>query len=535
MLTEAKHPWWKDAIIYQIYPRSFQDSNDDGIGDLQGIRSRLDYLEDLGITAIWLSPIYPSPMADFGYDVADYTDIHPIFGTIDDFLELLRDVHQRGMKLILDFVPNHTSHQHPWFLESRSSRENPKRDWYIWKDPKPDGSPPNNWVSFFGGSAWEWDEKTAQYYLHLFLKEQPDLNWRNPEVVQAMLDMLRFWLERGVDGFRVDVIWLLIKDALFRDEPPNPEWTPDKPINRSLIHNRTQNQPETHELIRKFRAVLDEYGERLLVGEIALPYDQLAHYHGENLDECHLPFNFGLIFIPFLAPAIRKLIDEYEASLPPGGWPNWVLGNHDQDRIATEGRAGKANSRLAQMLLLTIRGTPTMYYGDEIGMPNVEIPFEKVQDPMALNEPGVARSRDLERTPMQWDATSYAGFSTVETWLPVADDYALRNVAIQQADPHSFLNLVKSIINIRKTSLALTRGTYESIPAGDDVIAYLRSEGEEKVLVVLNFSSQGKSLDLATAGGKGRIVLSTQMDRDEIVPLETLKIRPHEGIIIRLT
>jgi alpha-glucosidase len=533
MTTTDEHPWWETGVIYQIYPRSFQDSNGDGIGDLQGIQSRLPYLQDLGITAIWLSPIYPSPMVDFGYDVSDYTDIHPMFGTMDDFMDLLEEVHQRGMKLILDFVPNHTSDQHPWFLESRSSRENPKRDWYIWKDPKPDGSPPNNWQSYFGGgSAWEWDEHTGQYYLRLFTKAQPDLNWRNPEVVHNMLDALRFWLERGVDGLRVDVIALIIKDAQFRDEPPPSDHGSVGEFEILQSRIRTEDQPEVHEFIRQIRGVLDEYDNRVLIGELWYPYQKLAAYYGKDLDECHLPFNFGLLGSPFTSQAVSKLARAYENALPKGAWPNWVLGNHDWDRIASACRAGEANARLAQMLLLTLRGTPTMYYGDELGMPNVEIPPEKFQDPMAA---GVGRSRDLERTPMQWDDTLYAGFSTTEPWLPVAVDYASRNVKMQKADSHSILQMVKQIIKIRQESPALNHGGYVPIDVFQrDVIAYLRTGEGENILVVLNFSDMEKTVNMAANSQNGQILLSTHLDRTGKTLLNTLKIRGHEGFIIRV-
>jgi alpha-glucosidase len=531
----VKQPWWESGIIYQIYPRSFQDSNNDGIGDLRGIRSRLSYLQDLGITAIWLSPIYPSPMVDFGYDVSNYTGIDPLFGTLQDFREFLEDAQQRGMKVILDFVPNHTSDQHRWFLESRSGRENPRRDWYIWKEPKSDGSPPNNWVSYFGGSAWEWDEQTEQYYLHLFTKEQPDLNWRNPEVIHAMLNVLRFWLELGVDGFRGDVISLIIKDASFRDDTVNPEWTPSQPIIRSTLHDRSQHQPESHDLIRKMRAVLEEYGDRVLIGEIYLPYERLMSYYGDNLDECHLPYNFGLLTCPFQAESIIALVNEYEGLLPKGAWPNWVLGNHDKDRIASENRAGEANARLAQMLLLTLRGTPTMYYGDELGMPNGDIPPEKFQDPAALNEPGIGQSRDLARTPMQWDETAYAGFSQVDSWLPVSRDFGSRNVASQEATPRSFLQMVKQLIAIRQSSPALSHGHYSPVPVGiPDVMAYLRIQGEVKILVVLNFSDEEKIVDLSSTAGNGKVMLSTTMDRNGDLPLQTLKLRQHEGLMIQL-
>ena len=354
--------WWQTGVIYQIYPRSFQDSNGDGIGDLNGIAARLDDLVALGVDAVWISPIYPSPMADFGYDVADYTGIDPRFGTLADFDRLLEAAHARGLKVLLDFVPNHTSSQHPWFLESRSSRENPKRDWYLWRDPAPDGGPPNNWISDFGGSAWEWDEATGQYYYHAFLKEQPDLNWRNPEVVEAMLAVLRFWFDRGVDGFRIDVLWHMVKHADFPDNPPNPAYTPAMGEMNRVLQLHSTDQQEVHGIAAAMREVADQYPGRVLIGEIYLPVERLVDYYGRDRPEVHLPFNFQLIGAPWEARTLAKLIADYEAALPAGGWPNWVLGNHDRPRAAT--RFGPEQARVAAMLLLTLRGTPTIYYGD---------------------------------------------------------------------------------------------------------------------------------------------------------------------------
>jgi alpha-glucosidase len=392
--------WWKTAVIYQIYPRSFQDSNGDGIGDLNGIRRGLAYLSALGVDAIWISPFYPSPMADFGYDVADYCDVDPLFGTLPDCQRLIAKAHALGLKVILDFVPNHTSDQHPWFIESRSSRQSPKRDWYIWRNARPGGGPPNNWVSHFGGSAWEWDEASGQYYYHAYLKEQPDLNWRNPEVRSAMYDVLRFWLELGVDGFRVDVIWHLMKDAEFRDNLPNLDYRQGRPeIDRWLpIHSADQSQ--VHEVIEEMRAVIDAYPHRVLIGEIYLPLDRLMQYYGRDLKGAHLPFNFQLLQAPWKADAIARLVEDYEAALPDGAWPNWVLGNHDRPRIAT--RVGPEQAKVAAVLLLTLRGTPTLYYGDEIGVADVPIPPDQIRDPWALREPGIGAGRDAVRTPMQW-------------------------------------------------------------------------------------------------------------------------------------
>ena len=398
-------PWWQTALLYQVYPRSFADADGDGIGDLRGIASRLDYIADLGADAIWLSPIFRSPMADFGYDVADYCDVDPLFGSLDDLDRLIADAHARGLKVILDFVPNHSSDEHPWFVESRSSRTSPKRDWYVWRDALPDGSAPNNWVSFFGGSTWEWDEETEQYYLHLFDRKQPDLNWRNPEVRAAMYDVMRFWLDRGVDGFRIDVLWLLIKHAEFVDNPPAEPMRDDETEWTRYDRPAFEDRPETHEIVREMRALADAYDDRVLIGEIYLPLARLVTYYGETLDGIHLPFNFSLVTMgSWDAGTIRRLVDAYEAALPEGGWPNWVLGNHDMPRVAT--RSGPA-ARLAQMLLLTLRGTATAYYGDELGMEDVPIAPELAVDPQAA----VGRNRDPVRTPMQWDDGPNAGFA----------------------------------------------------------------------------------------------------------------------------
>ena len=532
----SKALWWQTGIIYQIYPRSFQDSNGDGVGDLPGILARLDYVVSLGVDAVWLSPIFPSPMADFGYDIADYTGIHPLFGTLADFDRLLAEAHRRGLKVILDLVPNHTSDQHPWFLESRAARDNPKRDWYIWRDPAPDGGRPNNWLSFFGGPAWTYDEATGQYYLHQFLSEQPELNYRNPAVLQAMLDVMRFWLDRGVDGFRVDVIWLMAKDPLFRDEPPNPDYRPGQPIHDSLVHLYTADLPEVHDLVRAMRGVLDEYDERMMVGEIYLPYDRLAQYYGPSLEECHLPFNFRLISSQWEAGTIRALVNSYEASLPSAGWPNWVLGNHDQSRIAS--RVGRDQARVAAMLLLTLRGTPTCYYGDEIGMLDVAIPYAKMRDPQGLNQPDVVgASRDPERTPMQWDAGPNAGFCPpgVEPWLPLADDYAAVNVAAQDGDPRSMLSLFRQLTALRRALPALSVGQYRAVDAGTpQVVAYERAAGAERYLVALNFSAEPEFVVLDTDAVQAEVVLSTHLDRTGVEALTNLQLRANEGIVLRL-
>ena len=362
-------PWWQTGVIYQIYPRSFQDSNGDGIGDLAGIVQRLPYLTELGVDAIWLSPIFRSPMADFGYDISDYTDIDPLFGSLEDFDALLAAAHAQGLRVILDLVPNHTSDQHPWFKQSRASTRSSRRDWYIWRDPAENGGPPNNWPSVFDGSAWEYDCATGQYYYHAFLAAQPDLNWRNADVRSAIYEVMRFWLRRGVDGFRVDVIWHLIKDEHFRDNPPNPNFREGDPPHHCVVPLYTADRPEVHDIIAEMRRVTDEFTDRVLIGEIYLPLERLVAYYGRDLSGVHLPFNFSLLSTSWRAPAIARLINEYEAALPSGGWPNWVLGNHDQARIAS--RVGHDQAKIAAMLLLTLRGTPTIYYGDEIGMNQV--------------------------------------------------------------------------------------------------------------------------------------------------------------------
>src|SRR5690349_22151776 len=421
------HSWWQTGVIYQIYPRSFLDGNGDGVGDLAGMVRKLDYLAWLGVDALWLSPIYPSPMADFGYDVADFTAIDPIFGSLADFDALLAAAHGRGIKVIVDYVPNHSSDRHPWFQESRRSRQSPKRDWYIWRDPGPDGRPPNNWLSEFDGPAWTLDPVTRQYYLHSYLREQPDLNWRNPGLKTAMEDALRFWLDRGVDGFRLDALHHVIKDELFRDDPANPNYRPGMAPIQKLQRLYTVDRPEVHEVIAGLRRIADSYGDKLLIGENHLPLERLMRYYGAGLKGLHLPYNFSLLRASWTPARLKPLIDNYNAALPSGAWPNWVLGNHDVPRVAS--RIGPRLARLAALLLVTLRGTPTIYYGDEIGMENVTIPPDRVQDPFEKNVPGLGLGRDPERTPMRWSAEPGAGFTTGAPWLPLGDDLATSNVA----------------------------------------------------------------------------------------------------------
>jgi alpha-glucosidase len=524
--------WWHHGTIYQIYPRSFQDSNDDGIGDLEGIRRRLPYLKDLGVDAVWLSPIFQSPMADFGYDIADYEAIDPIFGDMAAFDRLLEEAHALDLKLLLDFVPNHTSDAHQWFAESRSSRDNPKRDWYIWRDAAADGGPPNNWVSNFGGSAWAWDDHTKQYYYHAFLKEQPDLNWRNPEVRRAMFDTLRFWLDKGVDGFRVDVIWHLIKDEAFRDNPVNPAYRPGQPDIERFLQVHSTDQEHVHDVIAEMRAVIDEYPERLLIGEIYLPVDRLMAYYGRDNRGVHLPFNFQLIQAPWHAQTVADLIRDYEAALPEGGWPNWVLSNHDQPRIAA--RVGDAQARIAAMLLLTLRGTPTLYYGDELPIGKVEIPLDRIQDPWAKNEPDASFKRDSARTPMQWDGSDHAGFSSIEPWLPQTDDCSSRNVAVQADEPHSMLAFTRTLLTLRRDEPVLQSGSYKPLFVEQSVMAFQRqSDDEDSLVVILNFSNEAVEVTLPEHLHGGTVVTAAKSAGVPGIVEQTLRLDGDQGLVIR--
>ena len=510
--------WWQRGIIYEIYPRSFQDSNGDGIGDLEGIRQRLDYLVSLGVDAIWISPIYPSPMADFGYDVADYCNIDPLFGTLADFDRLLAETHQRGLKMILDFVPNHTSDQHPWFLESRSSRTSPKRDWYLWRDQ------PNNWLSNFGGSGWQWDQKTGQYYYHSFLKEQPDLNWRNPEVHTAMFNALGFWLDRGVDGFRVDVMWLMIKDDQFRDNPPNPDFRPGSLESHRLVPLYTSNRPEVHKVVEEMRDVIDEYRDRVLIGEIYLPVQQLVTYYGRDGKGANLPFNFQLLQCTWKADALAKILSDYEAALPAGAWPNWVLGNHDNSRIAT--RVGTEQVRVAAMLLLTLPGTLTLYYGEELGMTDVPIAPDQVQDPAEKNEPGIGAGRDPERTPMPWDTSAQAGFTTSsQPWLPLGPDHSSHNVAVSDTDLSSVLHLYRRLIRLRRTHPVLVSGSLRAIVADGDLLRYERTGGNLRLVVLLNLGSS----KITAASPAGHALLSTDPSRVDSPTTNSIELAANEA------
>jgi alpha-glucosidase len=524
---ELNAKWWQTGIVYQIYPRSFQDSNGDGIGDLEGIRRRLGHLVDLGIDAVWISPIFPSPMRDFGYDVSDYRDIDPMFGSLADFDSLVVATHAVGLKVILDLVPNHTSDRHPWFQRSRSSRRSGTRDWYVWRDPRPNGSPPNNWESEFGGPAWTFDELTGQYYYHAFLKEQPDLNWRNPAVGDAMCEVLRFWLERGVDGFRVDAIHHLIEDEQLRDNPVNPAWRPGMAPKKRLVQTRTIDQPETHAAIKRMRGIVDAYPERVMIGEAYLPIDRLMAYYGVDLGGFHLPFNFHLISTPWRADALAGLITAYETALPAGGWPNWVLGNHDRSRVAS--RLGPAQARVAAMLLLTLRGTPTIYQGEEIGMADVAIPAALARDPWGKNVPGFGLGRDPERTPIPWGFGRNAGFTTGEPWLPLGAD--TENVEAQANDPRSMLSLYRALIRLRRRDDIFMLGSCRPVAATPHVLALERRHGDQAISIVLNLTAEPRELSLR--GARRETLLSTHLDDPGDVSGDRVHLRSDEGLVLR--
>jgi alpha-glucosidase len=512
--------WWRDGVIYQIYPRSFADSNGDGLGDLPGIISRLDYLADLGIDALWLSPIYPSPDKDFGYDVSDYSNIDPRYGTLADFDQLVAGVHARGLRLILDMVMNHTSDKHVWFQESRSSRDNPKRDWYIWKDR------PNNWPASFGGKAWEFDAATGQYYLHLFTKEQPDVNWRNPAVRQAQLEAFRFWLDRGVDGFRLDVFNAYFKHPGFPDNPPKFGL---RGFDRQR-HIYDMGQPEMLPLLNDLRALLDSYPERYSVGETYLATPQkTVSYCGP--DKLHAAFSFDFtsneLFFPWNPGWIKGQIVRRELTFNTAGiWPTTVMSNHDLPRAASRYAKGgqDAQARIAMALLLTLRGTPFLYYGEEIGMCDITLCRSEILDPPGRRYWPIYKGRDGCRSPMQWDNGVQAGFSTARPWLPVNPDFLHRNVLAQQADPHSLFHFTKKLLALRKKYPALRRGDYLPLETGPGTLAYLRSMPEQSVLVAINF--KGRLAEFAPQPGKWQMLFSSQVDStDPIANLAPYEVR----------
>ena len=464
--------WWRRGVIYEIYPRSFQDSDGDGVGDLRGIAARLPYLRELGVDGIWLTPIYPSPQRDFGYDITDHCDVDPQYGTLDDFDALVERAHEQDLRVILDYVPNHTSDLHPWF------REHPER--YLWHD----GPPPNNWISVFGGPAWE--QVYGRSYYHAYLREQPDLDWRNPEVREAMYDVLRFWLDRGVDGFRVDALRQLLKDPQLRDNPPDPGYA-GGPEYDSLIPVHTTDLDELQEIVAEMRSVI---GERLFIAEVYVSIERLMRYYAGG---AQMPFNFHLLGTPWEAEAIGDLIERYEAALPDGAWPNWVLGNHDRPRIAS--RVGAAQARVAAMLLLTLRGTPTLYYGDELGM--TDVPVERYD------------FRDGARTPMQW--TRDGGFTTGEPWLPYGD------LVVNAEEPNPMLELHRRLIAVRRD---FAEDDYRTLHAADGVLAYARGE---RTAVALNLTGEPRALPV-----QGELLLSTHLDGG------ARALRADEGVVLRI-
>jgi alpha-glucosidase len=494
----ADRTWWKRAVFYEIYPRSFADSNGDGIGDLHGITSQLDYLKDLGVDAIWITPCFPSPQVDFGYDVSDYENIDPMYGTLADFDGLAREAKKRNIRIILDFVVNHTSDQHPWFLDSKSSRTSAHRDWYVWRDGKGPGKPPNNWVSGFGGSAWKFDPTTNQYYYHYFYAQQPDLNWRNPAVKDAMFDVTRFWYRRGVAGFRLDAVDTLFEDPNLHD---NPVVRPGKNAFGDPIEENQYNTklPEVHDILQGLRRIANEYNG-VLIGETwTEDVAELNRYYGEGNNELQLPMDFLFTMVNKLSPAeFRKQIAAVNSA---PGWPTFVISNHDIARSYDRYGDGKHNDQIAKLmaaLYLTLRGTPILYYGEEIGMKTTP-PTRKqdVQDPIGRTGWPKEKGRDGERTPMQWNDSPNAGFTTGKPWLPVPPTYKTHNVADELKDPNSILQFYKRVLQLRHTDEALLYGNYTAINKGDpNVLSYLRIYKGQGVVVSLNMSKTPQKIML---------------------------------------
>lgn len=530
--------WWKRSVIYEVYPRSFADSNNDGIGDIKGITGRLSYLADLGVDAVWMTPMFPSPQADFGYDVADYNAVDPQFGTVADVDALIARGKGQGVKLILDFVINHSSDEHDWFKQSRASRDNPYRDFYIWRDPKPDGSPPNNWTSLFGGPAWEKDAKTGQYYYHFFYAQQPDLNWRNPKVEKAMFDAAEWWLKRGVYGYRLDAVGTMFERADLKDNPGAPGTDPYGLPQQQRLYNT--EQPEIHPALQRLRQqVIDRYPGRVLIGETYVATaPELTRFYGAHNDEVQMPMFLSLIGAPLTAGALRPRIEAVETN-PAGGWPTFALSNHDQPRAASRYArpAGTSSDDMAKMigtLLLTLRGTPILYYGEELGMVNNDPKrVEDVQDIIGRKGWPKEKGRDGERTPMQWNANVNAGFNTgAKPWLPVAPDYATRNVAAERADPNSVLSLYRSLIAERRTNPALA-GDMAMVDRGNtQILAYVRTGGGKRLLTLLNFSDTAAAMPLARVGG-GRTCRIVTQNRARIDGA-TIRLAPLGLMVVEL-
>jgi alpha-glucosidase len=501
--SSTRDPWWKHAVFYEVYPRSFADSNNDGVGDLNGITSKLDYLHELGINAIWITPCFPSPQVDFGYDVSDYENIDPMYGTLRDFDRLVKEAKKRDIRIVLDFVINHTSDQHKWFLDSKSSKASAKRDWFIWRDGKAPGVPPNNWQSIFGGPAWTLDPTTGQYYYHFFYPQQPDLNWRNPAVEKAMFGVTRFWYKRGVAGFRLDAVTSLFEDPNLTDNPILPGVNNYGDPNMKNDHN--SDLPENHEVLKRLRKVAND-NDAVLIGETwTADTAELKKFYGDNNDEIQLPMDFLFTTVNKMsAPDFRKQVENVEAT---GEWPVFVISNHDIVRSYIRYGDGVHNDDIAKVLAgmyLTLRGTPIMYYGEELGMQNTDPKTrDEVKDPIGKLGWPKEKGRDGERTPMQWDATTNAGFSKTTPWLPVADNYATRNVAAESKAPDSVLNFYKRVLALRRDEPALRYGDYVPLNSDDtNVFSYLRKFNNEAVIVALNMSAQPQTakFDLATEG-----------------------------------
>jgi alpha-glucosidase len=534
-------PWWKKGVVYQVAVPSFCDSDGDGVGDLRGITGSLDYLNDgtpssLGVDAIWLTPVNTSPMLDFGYDVSDYYSINPRFGSMRDFEELLDSCHERGMRVIMDMVLNHTSDRHPWFVESRSSRVNPRRDWYVWRDGRAPGKPPNRWKAVVEGSAWEYDDATGQFFYHAFLPFQPDLNWRNPEVREEMLEMVRFWLEKGVDGFRLDLVNFLYEDALLRDNPRKPGLRPYD----WQRHIYDRSRPESLDMARDLRRITDGFSDRAMLGEVYTDTrEDAVAYLGDGSDALHLSFYLDFAERKWKAEAFRGSVGWLEENLPPGGWPCYYLNNHDLPRTYTRlGRGGDAEARakVAAAMLLTLRGTPIMYYGEEIGMPSGKVPRKMMDDPIGKKFWPLPVGRDGSRTPMQWDGGENAGFTTGKPWLPVDRSFAERNVERQAEDPHSLLNWYRRLIWTRRKKPALQAGSYRAAggtPKG--VFAYLREAEGEMVALLLNFTAEEvalSSLELAPGRDVWRRLISTHGGGGEDDDVRRMRLQPDEALVL---
>ncbi len=528
--------WYHKAVVYHIYTKSFKDSNSDGLGDLEGVINKLDYLNNgtensLGIGAIWLSPFYKSPQVDHGYDISDYRSIDPVFGDLETFKKLVAECQKRNIRIIIDFVINHTSSDHLWFQESRSSRDNPKRDWYIWRDPKEDGSPPNNWLSVFGGPAWTLDKNTGQYYFHSFLPEQPDLNWRHDEVQEEMKNVARFWLDLGIDGFRIDAIEHLIEDSYLRDDPRNPDYVPlrDDPylLNEHLF---SKSQDDLSYCINALCELISEYPDKFIVSEAYVDIPKIVSLYRACEQKVHAPFNFNLMGKPWSATEYRDFVDRFEKALSQNDWPNYVFGNHDRSRLIS--RLGEEKAKIVAVILLTLRGMPFIYYGDEIGMSDVSIKPEDIKDPFATMVADIKFSRDPQRSPMQWSGEEYAGFSKVKPWLPVASDFKKKNVETELKDPDSILNLYRTLINFRNRTPALQYGSYRSLDtASPDIFAYVREHGEDKILVMLNFSDQ--KIKESPPFDRVRLICSTSRTAGENAEIKGgITLEPYEGCVL---